>query len=224
MLRTVPRWLAGMALISWRYLWQTTPLHRSEERGDETDLPPELPTALVDERSLLADDGCGQLFHRTFSVRIEDPAVDPATLIGTIRDDMNRAVPGEAARVCRNSGEPGRMCTGDEFTVHMPGPWNGPVRVVSCTEDSFRLATLEGHLEAGLIEFRARPEDGVLRFEVEAWARPSSPLVDLLYAKARLAKEMQLNMWVRCCLAAAALAGGRPRGGVTIRTRCVPAR
>jgi hypothetical protein len=36
-----------------------------------------------------------------------------------------------------------------------------------------------------------------------------------------LAKEIQLNMWVRFCRSAADLAGGRVRGGVTIRTRVV---
>ena len=38
----------------------------------------------------------------------------------------------------------------------------------------------------------------------------------------RLAKEIQLNMWSHFCVRVAALAGGRPRGGVTIRTRWVP--
>ncbi len=43
-----------------------------------------------------------------------------------------------------------------------------------------------------------------------------------MYNKLRLAKEIQLNMWTHFCIRAAALAGGRPRGGVTIRTRWVP--
>ena len=47
------------------------------------------------------------------------------------------------------------------------------------------------------------------------------PLSALLYNKLRLAKEIQLNMWSHFCLRAASLAGGRPQGGITIRTRCV---
>lgn len=46
-------------------------------------------------------------------------------------------------------GLPGQP--GDEFVVRMPGPWDGPVRVVRRDESSFRLATLDGHLEAGEI-------------------------------------------------------------------------
>jgi hypothetical protein len=41
----------------------------------------------------------------------------------------------------------------------------------------------------------------------------------VLYDKLRLAKEIQLNMWSHFCVRVAALAGGRPQGGVTIRTR-----
>ena len=44
----------------------------------------------------------------------------------------------------------------------------------------------------------------------------------MLYNKLRLAKEIQLNMWSHFCVRAAALADGRPQGGVTIRTRRVP--
>jgi hypothetical protein len=41
----------------------------------------------------------------------------------------------------------------------------------------------------------------------------------LLYNRLRLAKEIQLNMWSHFCIRTAALAGGRPQGGITIRTR-----
>jgi hypothetical protein len=33
------RWPLGLAVVSWRYLWRTTPLHRSEEPGSAADLP-----------------------------------------------------------------------------------------------------------------------------------------------------------------------------------------
>jgi hypothetical protein len=104
----------------------------------------------------------------------------------------------------------------------MPGPWDGPVRVVRRDEASFRLGTLAGHLEAGEIEFRAKPDGDALHFEIESWARAGDRLSALLYNKLRLAKEIQLNMWSHFCLRTARLAGGRPQGGITIRTRWVP--
>ena len=61
-----------------------------------------------------------------------------------------------------------------------------------------------------------------LHFEIESWARAGGRLSALLYNKLRLAKEVQLNMWSHFCVRAARLAGGRPQGAVTIRTRWVP--
>jgi hypothetical protein len=95
----------------------------------------------------------------------------------------------------RSRGEPGALREGDEFVVRMPGPWDGPVRVVHRSEASFRLATLAGHQEAGEIEFRAGRDGDALRFEIESWARAGDRLSALLYNKVRLAKEIQLNMW-----------------------------
>ena len=88
---------------------------------------------------------------------------------------------------------------------------------------AFRKAWLAviGHLEAGEIEFRAEPDGGTLRFEIESWARAGDRLSALLYNKLRLAREIQLNMWSHFCVRTAALAGGRPQDGITIRTRWV---
>jgi len=215
------RWTLGVLLVSWRYLWAITPLHRSVEAGDVTDLPPPLPEQLVDGRSQPMESGVGPLFHRLFVIEIEDPSLTATELIAKVADDLNQAVPSEVTVVETISGVPGELAIGDEVVVRLPGPWDGPVRVVHRTGTSFRLATLAGHLEAGQIEFRARPKSSALRFEIEAWARPSSPAINLLYTHLWLAKEIQLNMWVRFCQTAADLAGGRARGGVTIRTRVV---
>ncbi|MDI2030793.1 DUF1990 family protein [Saccharopolyspora sp. TS4A08] len=215
-------WLLGMALVSWRYLWQTTPLHRSEVRVRTDERPsPEIPRELRDERCQPEAAGVGELYHRLFSVRIEDGVRGPAELMEQVKENLNCAAPTEVARFYKTSGETDAMRLGDEFVVRMPGPWDGPVRVVACEPDRFRFVTLQGHLEAGQIEFRAVPGDDHLRFEIETWARPSSGLVNLLYAQLRLAKEMQLNMWVRYCLSIAGVCGGRASGGVTIETRRV---
>lgn len=220
----VPRWLAGMGLMSWRYLWQTTPLHRLEEQGDGNDLPPALPPRAVVDHLQPAESGQGPLFHRRFEVTIEEPRLDAAALMEKVAADFDVLLPSEVAVVALSGGDgrggPARV--DDEFVVRMPGPWDGPVRVVHRDESTFRLATLDGHLEAGQIEFRAHSAGPVLRFEIETWARPATRWVALLYTRLRLAKEMQLYMWVRAVLAAGELAGGHARGGVRVLTRCVP--
>lgn len=218
-LRTILGWPVGIALVSWRYMWRTTPMHRSEEPGSAADLPDPVQHDDGDRRQGL-DAGVGPMLHRSYAVRIVDSALSPAALVEMVADKLNQASP-EMAVFRKTRGAKGPLRQGDEFLVRMPGPWDGPVRVLHRDDTSFRLATLEGHLEAGEIEFRASSADEALRFEIESWARAGDRMADLLYNKLRLAKEIQLNMWSHFCVRTAALAGGRPRGGVTIRTRWV---
>ncbi len=202
-------------------MWRTTPLHRSEETGDDTDL-----SGLANETQRPGDgrqpasEGFGPLLHRCYTAGIADTQMTPEQLIDLAVNRLNQVSP-EMAVFRKTRGTEGGIREGDEFVVRMPGPWDGPVRVTHRDATSFRLTTLDGHLEAGQIEFRAVRAGDLLRFEIESWARAGDRLSDLMYNKLRLAKEIQLNMWTHFCIRAAGLAGGRLRGGVTIRTRWV---
>ena len=219
---TVARWPVGMGLAFWRYLWRTMPLHRSDSDGSpDQDLPPPLPEALVDGRVQRPSDGSGPLFRRRYRVRIEGSRLSPEQLMAQMLREPNRAAPIEVAVFRKTRGAEGPLRVGDEFVVRMPGPWNGPVVVADQTPTSFRFATLQGHLEAGQIEFRAEPEGERVVFTIESWARSGDRLAGLLYDRVRLAKEMQLHMWTHFCERAAKLSGGRIRGGVHIDTRRV---
>jgi hypothetical protein len=193
-LRTVLGWPVGIAAVSWRYMWRTIPLHRSEEAGTRADLPGRVyGTSGFADRLQPLDAGVGPMLHRSYGVRIAGTSMAPSALIDLVSARLNQASP-EMAVFRKTRGAQGSLRQGDEFVVRMPGPWDGPVRVVRRDEASFRLATLAGHLEAGEIEFRAEPEGDALRFEIESWARAGDRLSALLYNKLRLAKEIQLNM------------------------------
>jgi hypothetical protein len=220
-LRTVLSWPLGIAVVSWRYMWRTTPLHRSEETGDDSDLKGLTGDALrPGDGRQPATEGVGPLLHRCYSADIVRSPMTPEALIDLVAGRLNQVSP-EMATFKKTHGADGGLREGDEFVVRMPGPWDGPVRVAHRDETSFRLATLDGHLEAGQIEFRAARTDDALRFEIESWARAGDRLSNLMYNKLRLAKEVQLNMWTHFCIRAAKLARGHLRGGVTIRTRWV---
>jgi hypothetical protein len=213
-------WPVGIALVSWRYMWRTTPLHRSEEPGGPEDLPDPVEDAPADGLQPLAA-GVGPVLHRCYAVRITGSDMRPPALIDLVAAHLDQASPEMAVFRKTRGVQDDQLRCGEEFLVRMPGPWDGPVRVIRREPCSFRLATMEGHLEAGEIEFRAAQDGDALRFEIESWARAGDKLAALLYNNLRLAKEIQLNMWSHFCVRAAALAGGRPKGGVTIRTRWV---
>ena len=194
-------------------------MHRSEVAGDDADLPPPLPEGVRREDLQLPADGAGPLFHRRYEARIREPRMTADALIDLLARDPNRATPTEFARFRRAGGGAERLRLNDELLVHMPGPWNGPVRVAEITSTSFRLTTLAGHLEAGQIEFSAADDDGALQFRIESWARSGDRLSNFLFEHLRMAKEVQLHMWSSFLERVADVAGGRLTGGIVIETR-----
>jgi hypothetical protein len=220
----VLRWPIGLLLITFRYIWRITAVYRVDEPGGPEDLPPTLPDGVERDGVQWFDEGFGPMLHRCYTARAADPRVGPEQAVTRLAADPNWAAPEDAAVFVKTRGEGERMEVGDEYVVRMPGPWDGPVRVVHRTPTSFRLATLAGHLEAGEIEFRARCErgdsgDDELVFEIESWARAGDRVSHLLYNKLLLAKEIQLNLWTETCLGVVRNSGGRLRGGVRVHTR-----
>ncbi len=214
------KWPLGIGLTSWRYMWRVTPLHRSETAGDPaTDSPPGLPEWLETDYLQDADAGVGALYHRRFVGVMRDCDISPERLMETVTADLDGVAPSEMVAFDKVRGRSGGMRRNDEYVVRMPGPWDGPVRVVDVTDTSFWLVTLSGHLEAGQIQFRAERRDGALVFEIETWARNGDALAAVLYGKLRMAKEVQLHMWTSVLERVAKLVGGRLAGGVTIETR-----
>jgi uncharacterized protein (UPF0548 family) len=221
-LSSATRWPIGVGLTSWRYLWRTVPMHRVEEIGNPSD---DAPPPLADDIDLSdvqrPEGGAGPLFHRRYRTRIRHTPLTAEEVLERVASDPDAAAPSEFASFLKLEGEPGEMRVGDEYRVRMAGPWDGPVRVAQRTPASFRLVTLDGHLEAGQIEFSARQQDGQVVFEIESWARSAGRSVDVLYDRLRVAKEVQVHMWVSMLQRIAELAGGRVTGGIDIHTRRV---
>jgi hypothetical protein len=218
---TALRWPYGAALASWRYMWSTTPMHRWVMTGSwEEDAPPPLPAGFDHPELQSWEDGVGPLLHRIYRTRFTASPMSARELIAELVEDMDKVAPTEFATFQKLEGE-GPMSEGEEYVVRMPGPWDGPVAVVAVGENSFRLATLEGHLEAGQIEYRARKDHRGVVFEIESWARSGDRLSDLLYTHVQISREVQLHMWSSVLRNVVKLAGGKMDGGIVITTRRV---
>jgi uncharacterized protein (UPF0548 family) len=187
------------------------------------DSPPVLPPGVARDGIQGVDDGVGALFHRVYRTAIRGADLDAEELMARMTADLDAMAPSELAKFQKVRGEQGELRVGDEYVVRMPGPWDGPVRVVAVGAGGFRLATLDGHLEAGQIEFRAHSSPRSLELVIESWARSGDRLSDLLYTRLRMAKEVQLHMWASVLQRLVALAGGRMDGGIRVITRRVDA-
>lgn len=211
-LRQTARWAVGTSLALARYPFQRVPMYRRDRLGTHHDARPDPDRELPGDPDTVqrAGDGVGPVYHRRYWVEVTDTALGPQELIEVIAGDVNAITPREISRFESFTGDDVHgLELGDELVVRLPGPWEGPIRVVERTPTAFRFATLRGHMEAGEIVFRTSiGERGFLRFEIESWARSSTRQFRVLYDLVPIAREMQLQMWSRFCVEVARRSGG----------------
>ena len=163
-------------------------------------------------------EGAGPLNHRSYAIRISQPDHDAARLLELFRADPNRFSPHRLAVFVPDPAPEG-LRIDDDVDVKIPGPWDGPVRVTRLDHCCIRLATRQGHMEAGWIEFSASPEpDGTVIFMIESYARSGDPVFDTLYHRVGIAKYMQSEMWVQVLEAVLDASGGTRVGRIQLRT------
>lgn len=215
-------WGFGLLGTSARYVVQRVPLYRRDRQVQEAEIP-DLDRALPGNPDTLqrARTGIGALYHRRYWITVTDEELGPEELIAFIMAEPNRVAPTAVARFETLDGQTARdLAVGDELVVRLPGPWNGPVRVVEATPTSFRLATMIGHMEAGEIEFRASHEGrGFLEFQINSWARSGDRLFHVLYERLAVGREVQLHTWSQFCQRVADATGGVRMSNVTCATR-----
>lgn len=222
------RWPGGIMLATARYVRGLGEIDRTFEcREQPGPAGPERhrQAGAHDEQVQDLAAGVGPIFERTYRVRIAGSRRTPEDLLAYVAADFNRASPVEVAEFCERPTECGPGVRA-EYDVRMPGPWDGPVRIVEETPTSIRLATLDGHMEAGEIEFRthwADPSDPGsadrdVVFEVHSVARSGDRPFDVLYSLFPIAREMQLHTWVHFCRRVAEMAEGTVVGKLEVRT------
>jgi hypothetical protein len=215
------RWAVGMGVGLATWPFTRVPLYRrNRRRFADSERQPRPAGPIPGDRASLQrlPDGVGPVYHRRYWIDLTDAEHGPEEVIAALSSDLNVASPVEIARFDKVGGG-GRMAVGDEYVVRLPGPWNGPVRVVDVTDRSFRFVTLRGHVEAGEIEFRCDEIDrGCLRFQIESWARSRDRAVNWLYDRVAFARELQLHTWSHFCERIVDVAGATPLSKVEVMT------
>ena len=171
--------------------------------------------------------GAASLTRRVPIGQVAPPIVDATLsateLIGAIQADPNVISDTTLAPFVKDEGVDGEMQVGDRYTVRTAGPWEGPVEVVDVGPDHIRFTTLDGHMEAGVIDIHATADGDLIRFEIESWARSGDRAFHLLYDLVGVAKAVQTEMWVSACERAVECAGGTAGGPVAVsETRTAP--
>ncbi len=154
-------------------------------------------------------EGAGPRYHRVYAIDLAVSFDSAQQTMHEVMLDPNAFSPKLIATFEKTKGAADRLQVGDEFMVHISGPWDGPVRVSQVSEASFTLLTLNGHIEAGQIQFRlVKQDDGNARFEIESVTRSRDQIVNFVYDKLRLAQFAQTEMWELFCKTVAERAMG----------------
>jgi hypothetical protein len=201
----------------WRWGRRQDSVHHTR-RDVTTVLPPAQPENTHDDIQRFAD-GVGPAFHRRYAIVVAHPTHDACVTMAMLQHDLNRVANQRLSPITKTHGTLGVMRPGDRYVVALAGPWSGPVMVTAVEPLRMQLVTLRGHLEAGLIEFRARDtESGGMEFIIESWARSGDQALRAVYDLLRVAQALQSEMWVQLCESVCAESGGRQLGPVQVLT------
>ena len=125
--------------------------------------------------------GFGQLWQKTFTVRLPDADLTPQQLIAVWKGAFATFWPKNAKFYAPLAGiAPGEVALFD--IAPMPGaPISTGVMVLYADDESFTFMTPEGHTLSSWITFSAHREGDVTVVRAQALERPSDPLDELIY-------------------------------------------
>ncbi len=144
----------------------------------------------MDARLLPASQGVGPLLQRDYWAVLAACRLTPSEVIGHIRQHFCEFPPSSLVRF----ETAGRIGVGAHLDITIMPAQRCGVRVIHDDAQSFTLATLEGHPEAGRITFGAyRNQAGEVIFHIRSRARSSSGPKRLGFLA--IGDAMQTNTW-----------------------------
>lgn len=139
--------------------------------------PPGAVNLNVDGHRLIgAQQGFGQLWQRTYRVRLTDSTLTPAQVVSTWKEHFSEFWP--AGNHFYGSLE--QRAPGEIALINL-SPMPGPIKlstgvlVIYADDESFTFMSPEGHMYAGWITFSAFDEDGATYAQVQVLVRTSDP-------------------------------------------------
>jgi hypothetical protein len=125
--------------------------------------------------------GFGQLWQKTYRVRLEDVTVAPTEVIGEWKAHFPEYWPeGNNFYGPLQGVQPGEVAL---LNLDMPGGTmlSTGVRVIYADDESFSFMTPQGHMFSGLITFSAYDDQGVTVIQIQALIRASDPVIEMSF-------------------------------------------
>ncbi len=150
------------------------------DKMDVGDVPAEAMNLNVNGRRPTSPlQGFGQLWQKTYRIRLEDVTVAPTTVIGEWKAHFPEFWPeGNSFYGPLQGVQPGEVAL---LNLGMPGgaKVSTGVRVIYADDESFSFMTPQGHIFAAFITFSAYDDHGVTVVEIQALVRASDPVIEM---------------------------------------------
>jgi len=137
-------------------------------------------------------EGFGQLWQKTYKVRLSGADVSPTDLVKVWKEKFPEFQPPENRFYPSVAGvQPGEVVLIEAMTPG--GPVSTGVMVLYSDDESFTLMTPQGHPESGWVTFSAYEEDGTTVAQVQSLARANDPIYEMAFRL--LGSSIQEKIW-----------------------------
>jgi hypothetical protein len=145
------------------------------------DVPSSAVNLNVDGRRIVGPlQGFGQMWQKTYRVRLTGIKVTPAQVVQTWKENFTKFQPPEN----RFYPSPAGITPGEVVLINAMTP-GGPVATaimaLYANDESFTLITPEGHPESGWVMFSAFEQDGTVTAQMQSLARARGPIYEQAY-------------------------------------------
>ena len=185
------------------------------------DVPAGATNLNVDGRQVVGPlQGFGQLWQKTYSVRLEGSTATPEEVMATWKQNFPKFWPrGNRFYPSLVGIAPGEVAL---LSLAMPGgmPLSTGMLVLYSDNVSFTMMTPQGHMESGWITFSTYDDDGVTVAQVQSIARANDPMYEVGFLL--FAHKTQERFWLDTLRALARHLN--VDGKVEMRKNCVDTR
>jgi hypothetical protein len=147
--------------------------------------------------------GFGQMWQKTYSIRLKNSTVGPQELIQGWKDKFSSFWP----QGNRFYGRSASISPGQVAVLNLAGPGGmttpggGPlistgIMVIYADDESFTFMTPEGHMFAGMITFSAERQDEDTVAQIQALVRGGDPLYELTF-RLGVGHKMEDDFWMQ---------------------------
>ncbi len=164
-------------------------------------------------------DGFGQLWQKTYRLKVDKLDITPGDVIGTLKRNFPSFQPSYNRFYTTEKGiQPGEVVAIDSSTPG--GPVSTGIMVLYADERSFTFITPQGHPESGWVSFSAFETNNQIVAQILGLARANDPVYEAAFRT--VGSKMQVKIWTHV-ITSLAIYLGIP-ADVTVEAVCMDPR